>query len=115
MSGLHIDMSEVVKLARDLGLAAQLMPLATEEALNKAGEMVQTEARSAAPVLTGALRDSVYLHRSKLTRRIGTPLIYGLFQEFGTSKMAPHPWLFDAGEKGREELAKGVLEAAKLP
>lgn len=112
MSLIHIDMVQVIKLARDLGLAAQMMPMATEAALEQAGIHTQAEAKDAAPVLTGALRDSIYLKAGKSTRTIGSNVYYGVYQEFGTVKMAPHPWLYAAGEHGQEELARSVLLAA---
>lgn len=111
MSGISIDMGEVVKLARDLGLAAQLMPLASEAALDEAGSQLQADAKSDAPVDTGALRDSIYLRKGKTFRRVGSPLRYGIFQEIGTSKMAPQPFLFRNAEVGGERLAKSVLAA----
>lgn len=116
MSVIDIDMTQVVRLARDLGLAAQLMPLASEAALDEASAHLQVEAKADAPVLSGDLRDSITeMGKGKTFRKVGTPLYYGIFQEFGTSKMAPHPYLFHNAESAREELVKGVLAAAKLP
>lgn len=42
---------------------------------------------------TGRLRASVATARTGLVARVGTGLLYGRHLEFGTSRMAPRPWL----------------------
>ena len=67
--------------------------------LERTGEVVVQRARSLAPVKTGALRDSIdwiVLHgeggdRSELRIQIGVP--YGIYQEFGTRNIPPHPFI----------------------
>lgn len=62
------------------------------------GEQVVARARQLAPVRTGALRASIDYtvtgesgERPTLTISVGMP--YGIFQEFGTRNMAPHPFI----------------------
>lgn len=67
--------------------------------LYETGEIVVSRARQLAPVRTGALRDSIdyiILHgesgeRSELRITIGEP--YGIYQEFGTRNISPHPFI----------------------
>lgn len=67
----------------------------------KAGKMTQNIAKQKAPVDTGALRQMISLDVNKsknsISVKINTPVKskngapYGVFQEFGTSKMAGTP------------------------
>jgi HK97 gp10 family phage protein len=67
--------------------------------LYETGEVVVAKARQLAPVDTGALRDSIdyiILHnegqgRSELRIMIGVS--YGIYQEFGTRNIPPHPFI----------------------
>ena len=59
-----------------------------------------------APVLTGALRDSIEaLRRGKLLVAIRM-LYYGFYQEWGTSKMAPRPFIRPAVEELKAKVDK---------
>src|SRR5271166_3872324 len=51
--------------------------------------------RQYAPVDTGALRASFYatLNKSNHTATIFIPLFYGIYQEFGTRYIKPHPFV----------------------
>lgn len=73
----------------------------------RAGEAVVSRARQLAPVKTGALRASIawviagegYAGRM-LSIQVGMP--YGIFQEFGTRNIPPHPYIRPAlNEIGR--------------
>jgi len=67
--------------------------------MHAAGRKIVAKARSLAPVDTGALRDSIdYLvmynesgGRHELLIQVGMP--YGIFQEFGTRNIPPHPYI----------------------
>lgn len=64
--------------------------------------------RSAAPGEPPAVQDGELRRRTAyekvraLVWRVGTNLLYGFWQEFGTSKMPAHPWLRPALEKRRQ-------------
>lgn len=66
-------------------------------ALKRWAKDVQELAKSMAPVDTGELRDSIDIKYGKtdtgITADIGTDVFYGGFQEFGTSRNPPHPYL----------------------
>lgn len=58
---------------------------------------VKELAQSLAPIDTGALRDSIEIQYGKwdggIWAEIGTDVYYGPFQELGTSRNPPHPYL----------------------
>lgn len=91
-----------------------------EKALVKAALVIEGDAKKNAPVDTGRLHDSI-THRlgdenGQSYAEVGTSVDYGIFQEFGTSKMPAHPFLTPAFEANKETitayLAKVVKEAA---
>lgn len=61
--------------------------------LTQAGEAWQTQAQSLAPVKTGALRSSLYYRVEARTLVVGVGVPYGIFQEFGTRNVPPHPYM----------------------
>jgi len=76
--------------------------------MHQAGEAIVARAQALAPVRTGALRNSIaYVvayneagGRHTLSIQVGVP--YGVYQEFGTRNMAPHPYIRPAlNEIGR--------------
>jgi len=85
--------------------------------LKKAAEPIRSQAQSLAPVETGKLELSI-ITGTRLTRsqrssayragtlgvaevHVGTALSRGMFQEFGTFKMRPHPFLRPAWEANK--------------
>lgn len=61
-------------------------------------------AKTLAPVDSGDLKGSIEVTRKtggkfSRSRWIGTDVFYGLFQEYGTSRMAPQPFLNPAAER----------------
>lgn len=85
--------------------------------LTRAGYAWQARAEQLAPVKTGALRSSLYFRVADRTLTVGVGVGYGIFQEFGTRNIRPHPyirpalnelgWLFGA-ELGMEFAAPGM-------
>lgn len=89
------------------------------ELLRKAGKPMLEAARARAPVRTGRLRRNIYMARARdstakdplviirVHRRgkAGDPgnAFYWLYQEFGTSKQAAHPFLRPAFEATKQE------------
>lgn len=72
----------------------------TETALTKAAMLIESSAKSKAPVDTGHLRDNVD-HKitgsgSKMTGQVGSPDKYAVYVEYGTGEFAEN----GAGRKG---------------
>lgn len=61
--------------------------------LHQAGAAVIAEAQALAPVRTGALRSSINYRVENRTLVISVGQIYGVFQEYGTRTIPPHPFI----------------------
>lgn len=99
--------------------AAAVDPL-TRAVVVKSAAMIESLAKQAAPVRTGNLRNSISFDVSAdgLTAEIGPTASYAPFLEYGTSRMAPRPFLMPAAEAVQpqfeaalEQVAEKALEA----
>lgn len=109
------DFSEVEALADDLGKAAVRIVADTEsKALTVTGREFRDDAVAGAPRDTGDLADNIYLRGGHGYRDVGTDKKQGFFQENGTSRHPPQPWIGPAADKAGEALAKR-LEAISDP
>lgn len=63
---------------------------------------------------TGNLRSSIHYTIEKdgnlIIGRVGTDVIYGKYLEFGTSSVAPRPWLKPAMDKNEQFIHKTINE-----
>lgn len=67
---------------------------AIKRALEMIGLQAEGYAKSLAPVDTGRLRNSInHTQISDDTEQISAPVEYAVYQEFGTMKMAAHPFM----------------------
>jgi HK97 gp10 family phage protein len=75
---------------------------ATREGVRDVAQAIADEARANAPVRTGALRDSIEMTVvSDEAAQVSVGVDYGVYQEFGTSKMSAQPFLTPAVESVR--------------
>jgi HK97 gp10 family phage protein len=65
----------------------------TPALLERLGVAIEADAKAAAPVLTGHLRDSIEHEVDGDTLRVGSNVEYAVYQEEGTRHMAPQPYL----------------------
>jgi HK97 gp10 family phage protein len=92
---INADFSEVDRVAGELGRAGAKAEAETEaQVLSRFGQQLRDKAVATAPVRTGELKGSIYLQGGKGYRKVGSNVRQGFFQEFGTSVMAPQPWLW---------------------
>ena len=85
-----------------------------ESALDKAALMIQADAVRMSPVDTGRLRASIDVKRcGALCRSIGTSISYAPYQEYGTQKMSPQPFLRPALQKNKASTTRLIAEACK--
>jgi HK97 gp10 family phage protein len=80
-----------------------------EGLLDKVARDVEHDAKQLAPFDTGALSNSIHVEpdHKPFERVIADAVAYGVYQEFGTSHMAAHPFMIPAIEHNR----KSFLEA----
>jgi HK97 gp10 family phage protein len=81
------------KFARDLALAAAGIDEKANKVAEKVGRGAAAAAQANAPADTGALRAGVRFRRRGSVATVESSLYYSAFQEFGTSKMAPNPFM----------------------
>ncbi len=66
---------------------------------------VVAHAKRSAPVDTGALRNSISTEPvARMTYRVQDGVEYGIYQEFGTSRMAAQPFMSPALESVRDDI-----------
>ena len=108
-------MKQVARLdTRELDRIIRDAPVKAEKALAAAAFQVQAVAQSRAPVDTGALKNSIGTERkSRFTYWVADGVEYGIYQEFGTSRMAAHPFMVPAVESVREQFEREIAEAVK--
>ncbi len=79
-----------------------------KQGMVKACLLVERDAKINAPVDTGRLRSSITnrieIEGDQLVGIVGTNVEYASFQEFGTSKMPAHPFLFPALESNKSKI-----------
>ena len=99
VTNVHIDTAALDKIT------ANIKPNAAR-IVNSYGLAITSRAIKLAPVDTGALINSISARSDMigdLTFRVQDGVIYGVFQELGTSKMAAQPFLVPAVEAFREK------------
>lgn len=97
--GATVDTSELDRWERVLVRAGVEIVKVNETELTAAAQEFKQAAIRDAPERTGALKRSIRVTAGKEFRRVGSPLKQGFFQEFGTSRHPPQPWLFHNGER----------------
>lgn len=97
----------VPQLLSRFARAAALGQVATTAATNTLGEDVATDARTLAPVDTGALRDSIHAEPGKVVVEVP----YAAFVEYGTSDTPAQPYLRPAADTVNDDHALGIAAA----
>lgn len=106
-------MSVVVTFKSNLKEVKKVLTEAETEALELIGAFVEGEAVLRCPVMTGNLRSSINHkvdHKEKAVH-IGTPVIYGIYVEKGSSKQQPQPFITPA----LEDNVKQIEKLARMP
>lgn len=84
------------------------MGLKCFQGIEKSCILVYTDANRFVAVLTGRLRSSIAWEiektKDEVVGRVGTNVDYAIPQEYGTSKMAAHPYLRPALEKNKGKI-----------
>jgi HK97 gp10 family phage protein len=109
------DVSQLLALATDLEQAGKAGLAAIDKVIAEYGDKVTDAARSSAPVRTGRLKGSIRVTPGAHRVEVEATEYYAQFVEFGTSKMAPEPFMepaLAANEGGfADDLAKAAAKA----
>jgi len=113
---VKLEIQGLVELNADLTKIAGSLDKAVAEGLAEAAEKIKDDAKEFAPVDTGALQKSIRRSDvSLINPKTGREVDYAAYQEFGTSRTPPQPYMRPALEKNREGirriLTKKILEA----
>jgi HK97 gp10 family phage protein len=100
------DASDLDKLISDLGEAGPKTEALTDKVIRKTGFDTVAGAQSLAPVDTGNLKNSIGVDFEHLGFEAGPTANYGGYVEYGTSRMAPKPYLIPAFDKAIKPLDK---------
>ena len=98
-------------LAAEMMIAAGSAQSEADEVVGRVAEKVAAAQRAAAPVLTGATRDSISAVRVAPGVWIAGPETdYARHIEYGTAHVPPRPFVAPAGDQHADELVEGVVE-----
>ena len=102
------DVSELRVLAADLGKASARGTMLASKAIRKTALDIERGAKAAAPVDTGALRNSIGSTIGTLEATIGPTVHYGVYLEYGTYKMSARPYMGPAFDTYSPGLAQAL-------
>ena len=105
---MFIDVSDLNKLAADLGRASGAVVAATSRAITKAAYDIERDAKAFCPVDTGNLRNSISTDARGLSAEIGPTAAYAAYVEYGTSRMAPQAYMGPAFDRHAGELVTAI-------
>ena len=101
-----------VKFTNNFSQARSSFASAIDRAMEAVGMAAEGYAKEEAPVDTGELRNSIsHATMDNKSVAIGTNVEYGIYQEMGTYKMSPHPFIKPAISDHTNEY-KSIVEAA---
>lgn len=93
-----------IKFISNRSAVESALQAAKDRALEIMGGKAESYAKQLAPVRTGNLRNSItHQQYDENTEIIGTNVSYAPYQELGTHKMAPRPFLRPAAENHGDE------------
>lgn len=106
----NVDFSEVLQLADDLVAAGGKIKPKVSKAVGETTKELKRWAVADAPVLTGKLRRSIVIRGRDLNRRVEAQAFYSRFQEYGTSRQPPRPFLTIHTDRARADLVDRISD-----
>jgi HK97 gp10 family phage protein len=116
---IGIEITGVAQGVKNIDRVRKGVPDAVEHGLDYGAEVVLGVAQRIVDVYTGPpkkgtvpglLKESLHIERFPMERTVGTDVRYARFVEFGTSVMAPEPFLRPALDVSIEEIENGIAE-----
>lgn len=105
---VEFDMSEVDALATELAQSGPKAEIVSSAAMTKIAAKVRSDAKAAAPVDSGTLRDSIQIQGGRGYRIIRATAPYAFYVEFGTSDTAPQPFMWPQVPAASRALAEAM-------
>ena len=101
---------DLLKLSADLGKASYEVTRKAQMVVAKTAHDIEADAKSLAPVDTGALRNSIgtTISNGGLSAEIGPTVHYAPYLEYGTRRMPPQPYMGPAAERRAEPFVKAI-------
>jgi HK97 gp10 family phage protein len=90
------------------GATARLREIAFN-ILDQSGSDIETMAKDLAAVRTGYMRSTIYHKVEGLSLELGATASYAPFQEFGTRRMAAHPFMRPAFDAYQQRIYDALL------
>jgi HK97 gp10 family phage protein len=109
---MSLDMSEVAALGKSLKASGSDLRSGASKAVRQSTKRVESGAKQRAHVLSGELRDSIYSATKGTTGQIIATSAHAIFNEYGTSRMAPIPFMTPALEAEEADFVSRLDRAA---
>lgn len=107
------DVSDLKKLATELRNVRKDVTADTLKITRDSGERIQKKAKATAPVETGELRNSIKVSKSRSRQNISVTVTaesdHAVFQEFGTTRNPPRPFMRPALEAEIEPFVRDLI------
>ena len=111
---MEIDASELEVLGRDISDLGQKSHDRAAQVVAKTAADISGSAARNAPYRTGNLSNSIGYDLYGLEAEIGPTASYGIFLEYGTSRMAPRPYMKPALEKHEGAFLQALSQLGDL-
>ena len=100
--------ADFARFARDVTRAAAGIETMAEAAEMRVAKLALKTARDLVPVDTGETRDEMRVVRRRNGVAVESSTVASVFQEFGTSRMAPNPFIRPAVDRWEPRLVAEV-------
>lgn len=112
---MGFDSSQIHDLAATLGGVSEKARTLTSQVVRKSGLDVVAHARTLAPVDTGNLKGSIGMDTVTPLEVVAGPTAnYGIFQELGTSRHGPQPFMGPALDRVEPGFVAAMGRVAEL-
>ena len=115
---VEFDASELRNLAADLGNVPKLAGQLAKAAVKKTAKDIEGTAKTLAPVDTGFLRGGIKtsdlrsVSQDSPEAEVRASAEYAIYQEMGTSRMAPQPFMGPAADQHTPAFEAAMAEIA---
>lgn len=110
---MTMDISEIAALAGRLGGVEHVVVAGARGVVGDYGNKIEQDAKALAPVRTGDLQGSIVAHQDGLRVEVEAGEYYGRFNEYGTSRMPPTPFMEPALAANEDGFATALEKAVE--